>query len=187
VIGVGHRRHEFAGGGALLRFLELLVEVAEIEQEEQIEELLAVAQHERVARRDAFAAEVALEQDRLERHVLAAGDFAQARAGDPPSELVVVARAVARWTRRDAHEAPSELDEARIAIALADDPLGSGFAVHVDGDQERPPFALRARLRVLQIPLPRDLRARRGSGGRSGILGERQRGEQGEERGHGSA
>ncbi len=100
--------------------------------------------------------------------MLAAGDLSQSRARDAPPVLVVIARSVAEGARDHAHEAPGRGDEGRIAVALAHDALAGGFAVHVDGDEERSTLGLRDREGVVEAALPEDLavaawRARRGT------------------------
>ena len=133
------------------------VQVAQVVKQELVELLRAVREDQRVPRRDALAAEVLVEQDRLERDVLAAGDFAQARAGNAPALLVVVAQIVAEDTADHAHERARERDELRIAVVLLGDAFRGGLAVHVHRHEQRSARRLAQRQSVLEAALPVDL------------------------------
>jgi hypothetical protein len=153
----GHGPERSGGRRELRRLGELPVEVPEIEEEEEVEAFRPVGEDDRVPRGDPLAAEELLEEDRLEGDVLAAGHLPEAWARDPPSLLVVVPRGVAERARDDADERPCHRDEGRIAVALADDPIARGLAVHAHGHEDRPLFPLRDLEGVLEAPLPEDL------------------------------
>jgi hypothetical protein len=121
-----------------------------------------------VARRDALAVEVLVEQEGLDRDVLAARDGPEARARDAVALEVVVARVVSVHGRDDAHVRLVELRRVARAVADAGEVLARDLAVHVDADHDRPLRRLRDAHRVVPCALPLDeagllpvLRARR--------------------------
>ena len=135
---------------------------------EDVVDLAAVELDHDVPRRDALPVEELRIHDRLQRHVLAAGDVAQARAGNAAAFVVVVARVVAVDRRDDAHVRFPQLGDLGVAVAHAGVVLAGDLAVHVDAHQDRALGLLGQPHRVVPRALPADrhrLGPVRGSGG----------------------
>jgi hypothetical protein len=161
------RRPGRAGRRRLRRGAQRVVELAQVEQEEQVPVDCPVGGRDRVTRRDTLhhlavqqdlhARLEALEHARLHGDVLAAGDAAQPRARDAPALRVEVARVVAEDAADHAHEGLRPGHELRGAVALAHDALGGRLPVGVDGDQELAALGLGDGQRVVEAALPVDL------------------------------
>ena len=95
------------------------------------------AVHDAVVDDDVLAEEIALVQHGLERHVLAAGHLAEARARHAPALSVEVARCMPEVRAHHAVERARPRHEARIAVALDHNALARRLAVRIDHHEQR--------------------------------------------------